>query len=161
MARASKYAIVGVLLLGFFSSVPIRSALLSLHAAPDLTPRERRSSQMWPLSPTRDGSSLLDRLIRRPRPMAGTQNGLSGSGLRFDGVDDRVTFGPAPALGSATFSLETWIMREGSGKTAITGASPSPFISAVPLITKGVAESDGSNKDANYFFGIDGATQVL
>ncbi|PYR56190.1 MAG: hypothetical protein DMF91_22500, partial [Acidobacteria bacterium] len=32
---------------------------------------------------------------------------------------------------------------------------------AVPLVTKGVAEADGSNVDANYFLGIDGTTQVL
>ena len=84
----------------------------------------------------------------------------SAFGLRFDGVDDRVTFGPAPALGTPTFTLEAWIMREGAGKTAVTGGSGA-FITAVPIITKGVAEVDGSNKDANYFFGIDGATQVL
>src|SRR5207244_3047687 len=84
----------------------------------------------------------------------------TGFGLRFDGVDDRVTFGPAPALGTPTFTLEAWIMREGAGKTAATGGSGA-FITAVPIITKGVAEVDGNNKDANYFFGIDGATQVL
>ena len=47
----------------------------------------------------------------------------SAFGLRFDGVDDRVTFGPAPALGTPTFTLEAWIMREGAGKTAVTGGS--------------------------------------
>ena len=79
-------------------------------------------------------------------------------GLKFDGVDDRVTFGRTLATGTATFTVEAWFMREGPGKTASTGTGG---LVAVPLVTKGAAEADGSNLDANYFLGIDGATQVL
>jgi VCBS repeat-containing protein len=162
MQRASRYAIVGALFCGLVSVLPIGSALMSVHAAPGLsllTGRPIGSSMGAP--PARSGVSLIDRLLRRPRAMFGSPVAPPAVfGLRFDGVDDRVTFGPAPALGSPTFTLEAWIMREGAGKTAATGGSGA-FVTAVPIITKGVAEVDGSNKDANYFFGIDGATQVL
>src|SRR5439155_4286372 len=63
-------------------------------------------------------------------------------------------------LTAAQFTLELWFMREGAGKTASTSGS-APLVTGVPLITKGVAEVDGSNKDANYFFAIDGATGTL
>src|ERR1041385_4828540 len=45
-----------------------------------------------------------------------------GYAVRFDGLDDRVTFGPAPALGVTTFTLETWFRRDGPGSTATTGS---------------------------------------
>ena len=35
--------------------------------------------------------------------------------LQFDGVDDRVTFGPAPGLGAQTFTLELWFKKTGAG----------------------------------------------
>ena len=38
-----------------------------------------------------------------------------------------------------------------------TGGVPA----AIPLVTKGVAQADGSNLDMNYFLGIDGTTRVL
>ena len=82
----------------------------------------------------------------------------AGYAIRFDGLDDRVTFGTAPALGVTTFTLETWFRRDGPGATATTGSGG---IVAVPLITKGMSESEGNNKDTNYFFGIDGKRRVL
>ena len=81
-----------------------------------------------------------------------------GTALRFDGLDDRVTFGPAPALGAATFTIETWFRRDGPGSTATTGSGG---IVAVPLVTKGMAETEGDNRDTNYFLGIDGKRRVL
>ncbi|PYR69577.1 MAG: hypothetical protein DMF88_05635 [Acidobacteria bacterium] len=81
-----------------------------------------------------------------------------GYALRFDGLDDRVTFGAAPALGVTTFTLETWFRRDGPGATATTGSGG---VVGVPLITKGMAESEGNNKDTNYFFAIDGKRRVL
>ena len=79
-------------------------------------------------------------------------------GLSFDGVDDRVAFGPAPSLGVTTFTIETWFRRDGPGATATTGSGG---IVAVPLVTKGMAEADGDNRDANYFLGIEGKRRVL
>ena len=80
--------------------------------------------------------------------------------LDFDGVDDRVTFGPAPALGAQTFTLELWFRRTGSGVSTTTGTGG---VTAVPLLTKGRNEGtvEGTNLDLNYFLGIDQSTRVL
>ncbi|MFM1770700.1 MAG: hypothetical protein RJA22_3229, partial [Verrucomicrobiota bacterium] len=78
--------------------------------------------------------------------------------LQFDGANDYVTFGPAAGLGAATFTLEAWILRTAAGTT---GTSGSGGITAVPLITKGRSEADGTNLDCNYFLGLRGSDFVL
>ncbi|MGC4074816.1 MAG: Ig-like domain-containing protein [Nibricoccus sp.] len=83
---------------------------------------------------------------------------VGAGGLFFDGVDDHVTFGNKPALGLASFTLELWFRREGAG---VASSSGSGGISAIPLITKGRGENDGSNVDCNYFFGIQATTGRL
>lgn len=85
-------------------------------------------------------------------PPAGTD------AISLDGTDDYVTFGDAPALKLATFTLECWFKREAGGSTAGTGVGG---VTAIPLIAKGRGQSDGSNVDCNYFFGIDGTSGVL
>src|SRR6185295_7855892 len=83
------------------------------------------------------------------------QGAGSNGALRFDGSDDRVTLGPASAtssLGLTDFTIELWFMRQGPGVAACTGSGG---VAAVPLVTKGMAEDEGSNKDANYLLGID------
>ncbi|MDQ6859879.1 MAG: metallophosphoesterase [Verrucomicrobiota bacterium] len=82
----------------------------------------------------------------------------AGSGLAFDGVNDYVTFGSAPSLGTAKFTIETWFKRQGVGVSTSTGYGG---IDAIPLVTKGRAEVDGSNKDMNYFLGIRPSDNVL
>ncbi len=80
--------------------------------------------------------------------------------LDFDGTNDHVTFGAATAgLGVQSFTIETWFRRDGAGVAASTGAGG--ITNAIPLVTKGRSEADGSNVDANYFLGIDGATGTL
>jgi hypothetical protein len=83
---------------------------------------------------------------------------LAQSGLAFDGVNDHVTFGPAPSLGLPNFTLELWFRREGPGVTTSTGSGG---VTAVPLLTKGRAESDGSVLDMNWFLGIRGTDSLL
>jgi len=78
--------------------------------------------------------------------------------LDFGGTDAYVTFGAAPALGASEFTLECWFRRDGAGVTATTGSGG---VLAVPLVTKGVGEADGSNLDMNYFLGIRGTDGVL
>lgn len=80
------------------------------------------------------------------------------TGLYFDGVNDHVTFGVAPGLNGSQFTLEIWFKREGAGLTSNTGTGG---VKAFPLITKGRNETEGSTVDANYFLGIDSATNVL
>lgn len=80
------------------------------------------------------------------------------SALLFDGANDYVAFGAAPGLGVQTFTLECWFNWAGGGLTANTGSGG---ITAYPLITKGLHESDNSNVDANFFLGIDSTTSAL
>ena len=76
----------------------------------------------------------------------------------FGGTNAYVALGQAPGLGAATFTLEAWIKREGTGVATSTG---SLGIVAIPLVTKGMAQADTTNVDMNYFLGIDSATGVL
>ena len=85
--------------------------------------------------------------------------GTSGNvGLQLNGTSDCVTMGVAPGLGSATFTLECWFMRTGTGQTATSGTGG---VVGVPLVCKGVGEADGSNVDGNYFFAIRSGDNVL
>ena len=71
--------------------------------------------------------------------------------LQFDGTNDHVTFGAAPTLGLTTFTIETWLRRDGTGVRTQTGSGG---IVAEPLVTKGRSENDNGNIDMNYFLGI-------
>jgi hypothetical protein len=79
-------------------------------------------------------------------------------GLSCDGSNDYVTFGRASNLGSATFTIETWFKRTGTGVSVSTGTGG---VTAIPLITKGRGEADGTNQDMNYFLGIRASDNVL
>ncbi len=57
--------------------------------------------------------------------------------LSFNGSNQYVTFGPAPALGASTLTLEIWFRRAGAGVATSTGSGG---ITAEPLLTKGRAE---------------------
>jgi hypothetical protein len=71
--------------------------------------------------------------------------------LRFNGSTGQVSMGPAPELGLAAFTLETWFRWNGGGATASTGTGG---ITAYPLVTKGRGEADDDERDMNYFLGI-------
>ncbi len=77
--------------------------------------------------------------------------------LQFDGSNDYATFGQAAGLGATSFTLETWFMRTGAGVTVSTGTlglNGTTYPQAIPLLTKGRGEADGSNVDMNWFLGI-------
>ena len=86
------------------------------------------------------------------------QTVLAQSALQFDGSGDYVAMGPAPSLGSATFTLECWFKRLGGGTASSSGSGG---VSRVPLICKGRGAADGDNRDCNYFFGIRSPENVL
>jgi hypothetical protein len=73
-------------------------------------------------------------------------------GLDVDGVSSYVTFGPAPALGLQTFTIEAWFKRQGTGVPADTGQQG--LSDAAPLVTKGRGEADGGTFDMNYYLGV-------
>ena len=83
----------------------------------------------------------------------------AGKALQLDGTNDYVTFGSAPSLGVATFTLETWFKRTGAGVGTNTGSGG--VANAIPLVTKGRAEAENSNVDMNYFLGIDALSGKL
>ena len=78
--------------------------------------------------------------------------------LKLGGTNAYATFGAAPQLGASTFTLEAWIRRDGPGVATLTGSGG---VTAVPLITKGMAETEGGTVDMNYFLGISAATGKL
>jgi len=80
------------------------------------------------------------------------------TGLTFNGTNSYVAMGAAPGLNSTSFTIEAWFKREGTGIATSTGTGG---LFAIPLVAKGRAESDGNNKDFNYFLGIDATDNVL
>ena len=83
---------------------------------------------------------------------------LAGGALAFDGTNDHVAFGPAPALGLSTVTVETWFRRSAAGVSTSTGSGG---VTAIPLVAKGRSEGDGSNVDMNWFLGIRASDNVL
>lgn len=79
---------------------------------------------------------------------------VAQSALSFgtNNTNTYVTFGNKPALGLSQFTLECWFRRTGTGVTVSTGTGG--VTSAIPLLTKGTSESDGTTVDCNYFLGI-------
>ena len=90
-----------------------------------------------------------------PRPMR-----PAGSALDFDGVNDYVTFGPA-----AGARRDHVHHRDLVPPRRAPASRPPPAaaggVTAVPLMTKGRSESDGSNVDMNWFLGITPSNDVL
>ena len=89
-----------------------------------------------------------------------TPEASAGAALAFDGTNDFVTFGVASALGVSEFTVEVWFKRTGPGVGVTTDATQG-IPSAVPLVTKGRVEAEGSNRDLNFFLGINVANGVL
>ncbi|MBK7950894.1 MAG: LamG domain-containing protein [Deltaproteobacteria bacterium] len=79
--------------------------------------------------------------------------------LSLNGTNTYVTFGNASSLGLSTFTLETWLRRDGPGVAVSTGSGG--IATFLPLVSKGDAEADASNVDANYMLGINTAGNVL
>src|SRR6185369_8059226 len=95
-------------------------------------------------------------------PASATPSASTGTALDFDGVDDFVTFGNAPALAATNFTIETWFRRDGIGVTTQTSGGTGGVTSVVPLVTKGASESDTpANVNMNYFLGFRTTDNVL
>ena len=80
------------------------------------------------------------------------------SSLDLGGTNAYVNLGSASGLGASAFTLELWFRRDGAGIATSTGSGG---LSAIPLVTKGMAEGDGSTIDMNYFLGIRSTDGVL
>jgi hypothetical protein len=91
-------------------------------------------------------------------PACATTLSAPSLALDFSG-STYVMFGDPPALDLAQFTVECWFRRDGTGTIVSTGSNGVP--NAIPLVTKGTSEVDGSNVDMNFFLGIDDATGHL
>ena len=94
-------------------------------------------------------------------PYASTSLPPGNYGLQMTGSSTdagHVKLGAAPGLGAATFTIETWLKREALASPPTPAAAASI---AVPLVTKGMAETEGGNVDMNYFLGIRQTDNVL
>ena len=69
-----------------------------------------------------------------------------------------VTFGDPNELDLAQFTIECWFRRDGTGTSTSTGSNG---VTAIPLVTHGAQQADGSNLDMNYFLGIRASDGVL
>lgn len=94
--------------------------------------------------------------------VGGASAAAPDNSLTFNGTSQYVRLGQADAnpdkLNASTFTLEAWFNRTGTGATTSTGTGG---VTAAPLIAKGRAEADGTNQDANYFFGIDANSHLI
>jgi hypothetical protein len=91
--------------------------------------------------------------------MLGASIAQAGTALNFNGTNQYVTMGAATStLGASNLTVECWFNRTGAGVTTSTGSGG---VTAVPLVTKGRGESDGSNVDCDYFLGIDASGHLV
>jgi hypothetical protein len=110
--------------------------------------------------------NISNTLFRRILPlllivcaMLGVTFAQAGTALNFNGSNQYVTMGAATStLGMSNLTIECWFMRTGAGVTTSTGSGG---VTAVPLVTKGRGESDGSNVDCDYFMGIDASGHLI
>ena len=97
------------------------------------------------------GSSITGNLVATPTRVAGFNAPIQ--------TNQYITLGSAAQLRSATFTVELWFQRTGTGVGTSTGTGG--VLTAVPLITKGRAEGETAAADVNYFLGIDQSSGKL
>ena len=97
------------------------------------------------------GSSITGNLVATPTRVAGFNAPVQ--------TNQYITLGTTAQLRSATFTVELWFQRTGTGVGTSTGSGG--VLTAVPLITKGRAEAETAAADVNYFLGIDQSSGKL
>jgi hypothetical protein len=88
-----------------------------------------------------------------------TTPGDPNNGLNFGSSAAYVGFGDPAALDLAQFTIETWFKRIGAGTSNTTGNGG--IVNAIPLVTHGAPEAEGSSVEANWVLVIDDATDVI
>ena len=92
-------------------------------------------------------------------PVCVTTPAAGNTAIRFGANNAYVTLGDPDALKLPQFTIETWFKREGAGVTITTGSDG--ISNAVPLVSKGTSQADGTNVDMNFFLGIDNDLNVI
>jgi hypothetical protein len=136
---------------GPFSSLAAVAFNTTSYADPDVLSGEQYCYQV------RARNSFGDSLYTAP-PQCATTAAESNPALDFGKEAGYVTFKPTSVLGLPQFTIECWFKRSGPGSSAYTGSTG---FHGIPLVTKGVAQADGSNLDMNYFLGIEESGNVL
>jgi hypothetical protein len=105
-----------------------------------------------PATPVKDNGLLQGAAAFAPTggKFGGAINLTGGGYVKLTGG---ATGNAAANLGVQRFTLMAWIKRTAAGTAANSGTGG--VTSVIPILCKGVGEGDGSNIDANYFFGID------
>ena len=84
----------------------------------------------------------------------------AGNGVQLNGSSQYITFGAAPGLDAATYTIELWFKRTAAGVGTSTGTGG--IASAIPLLTKGRAEAETpANLNMDWFLGIDATSGQL
>lgn len=83
-----------------------------------------------------------------------------GGAYDFAGTaSDYIDLGEPDSLKLYNFTISVWFRRTGAGTTGSSGTGG--INDCVPIVTKGVGEADGDNRDANYVLCITDGTDVL
>jgi hypothetical protein len=133
------------------------SMMLQLTSGGGLLGRWGLNEGSGPTANNSVGGGVAGTLTNGPAWVAGSPFALSNA-LRLGSGNAHVAFGNPAALGLPQFTLECWFRRDGNGTPTSTGTGG---VTALPLVTKGRAQSDGDVRDMNYFLGINGADSVL
>ncbi len=92
-----------------------------------------------------------------------THAGIGDTALNLGSGGAYVSVGNPAKLGLATFTVETWFKRTGTGVSNSTGTGG--VAALLPLVTHGAPQAENSNVDANWILGIStsgtGTTNVL
>jgi hypothetical protein len=106
----------------------------------------------WPLDADADDDSALG--------LNGSATGVTFAGRTFPGGGTTATFNDTsswirledtpPQIGHTAWTINAWVYRTGTGDTASTGTGG---VVAEPILTKGVAESEGTPANLNWWIG--------
>ncbi|HET9327831.1 MAG TPA: LamG-like jellyroll fold domain-containing protein, partial [Candidatus Eisenbacteria bacterium] len=92
-------------------------------------------------------------------PSCAMTTAVSTFALDFAGTNAYVNFGNPASLHLTSFTLEMWMRQDGAGVGTDTGSGGIP--DAIPLLTRGRAETEAAAVDVNYLFGIRASSGVL
>jgi hypothetical protein len=140
----------------FTTGTPLHGTLSGTGATPTYTPAANYAGPDSFTFTVSDGS-----LTSAPATVAITVNPIGmpvNNAIDFGGTNAYVTFGPAPGLGVSTMTIEAWFRRDGAGAATSTGTGG---ITAIPIVSKGMAEDEVTTRNMNFFLGINSANSVL
>ena len=84
-----------------------------------------------------------------------SEGGMANNGIGLGGTNAYVTFGAAPGLGAATFTIEAWFRRDGAGSRRVDGQRRRHDRRSARH--EGPRRERRQHVDMNYFLGIDSA----